>query len=100
MSRKLLERIRAELADDETRAKLVEAIDQALSVGGKYKTGHYLLTTFDRYGTRLDTRMLGDSGITVGAVQGRAAIQAGECDSAAVTRVVWNSRDDASWGNR
>lgn len=99
MSRTLLKRIRAELQDDATRAGLVEAIDQALSVGGKYQTGHYLLVTFDKYGTRLDTRLLGSSGLTEGAIQGRAAVKSGECESAAVTRVVWNSRDDA-WGNR
>lgn len=99
MSRTLLKRIRAELQDDATRAGLVEAIDQALSVGGKYQTGHYLLVRFDRYGTKLDTKALGSCGLVEGAMQGRASIQAGECESAAVTRVVWNSRDDA-WGNR
>lgn len=99
MSRALLEQIRADLADDPARAGLVEAIDQALQVGGKYQTGHYVLVTFDRYGTRLESRMLGSCGLIEGQALGRAAIQAGECDSAAVTRVVWNSRDDA-WGNR
>lgn len=101
MSRALLERIRAELANDPVRAAqgLVEAIDEALQVGGKYQTGHYLLITFDKYGTKLDSRMLGPVGLVEGQALGRAAIQAGECDSAAVTRVAWNSRDDA-WGNR
>lgn len=99
MSRTLLEQIRADLAGDESRARLVEAIDEALRVGGKYQTGHYLLITFDKYGTKLDSRMLGPSGLIEGQALGREAIQAGECDSAAVTCVAWNSRDDV-WGNR
>ena len=99
MSRELLGRLRQGLYDGEHPAKLIEAIDEALQVGGKYQTGHYLLITFDRYGTRLDSRMLGPSGLIEGQALGRAAIQAGECESAAVTRVVWNSRDDV-WGAR
>lgn len=99
MSRELLGRLRQGLYNGEHPAKLIEAIDEALRVGGEYETGHYLLITFDRYGTRLDSRMLGPSGLIEGQAQGRAAVAAGECESAAVTRVVWNSRDDA-WGNR
>lgn len=81
------------------RATLIAAIDQALRCGGKYETGHYMMTTFDRYGTKLDTKALGPSGLIEGQAQGRAAVAAGECESAAVVRVVWNSRDDA-WGAR
>ena len=99
MSRALLERIRDGLRDMHPREELIEAIDKALQVGGKYQTGHYVLVTFDRYGTRLESRMLGSCGLIEGQALGRAAIQAGECDSAAVTQVAWNSRDDV-WGNR
>ena len=99
MSRDLLERLREGLRDMHPRAKLIEAIDQALRCGGKYQTGHYMLVRFDRYGTKLDTQALGPSGLIEGQAQGRAAVAAGECESAAVTRVVWNSRDDV-WGTR
>lgn len=99
MSRALLERIRDGLRNHHPRERLIDAINEALSMGGKYQTGHYLLITFDRYGTRLESRMLGSCGLIEGQALGRAAIQAGECDSAAVTCVAWNSRDDV-WGNR
>ena len=59
----------------------------------KFMADNYLLTTFDRYGGKVETINLGNVGLIAARQQAEAMIEADQCASAAVMRVLWNSLD-------
>lgn len=59
----------------------------------KYETGAYVLTLFDRYGTKVETRVLGNSGLLAAQKEGETEIKEGNCDSYVIKRILHNSKD-------
>lgn len=59
----------------------------------KYETGTYVLVLFDHYGTKKETRLLGNSGLIVAQKEGQRAINEGDCNSFVVYRILHNSKD-------
>lgn len=64
----------------------------------KYSTGNYALIFFDRYGTKLETRVLDEGGLLTAQDEGHKAVADGVCASFVVIRMLFNSLDKyAQW---
>ena len=59
----------------------------------KYETGTYVLVLFDHYGTKKETRLLGNSGLIVAQKEGQKAVNEDYCNSFVVYRILHNSKD-------
>jgi hypothetical protein len=65
----------------------------------KYKSGNYAVLLFDRYGTKLETRILDEGGLLTAQEEGHKAVAEGVCASFVVIRMLYNSLDKENrWG--
>ena len=74
-------------------SSLIAEIEAALQPTAKFRSNNYLLTTFDLHGGKLQTISLGDVGLIAARKQAEEMIEADQCTSAAVARVLWNSKE-------
>ena len=91
--RDLLRRCHSVLKLARPESSLIAEIESALQPTAKFRSDNYLLTTFDRYGGKVETLSLGDVGLIAARKQAEAMIEADQCTSAAVMRVLWNSKE-------
>lgn len=67
-------------------------------MAGKYDTGSYNLTTFDRRGAKIEKIALGNVGLMQAQQAGRELVKADAVASFVVERVAYNSLDmDEAW---
>lgn len=93
MTRDLLRRCQVILKMTRPESSLIAEIEAALEPTAKFRSDNYLLTTFDRHGGKVETLSLGNVGLIAARKQAEALIEADQCASAAVMRVLWNSKD-------
>ncbi len=91
--RDLLRRCHSVLKLARPESSLIAEIESALQPTAKFRSDNYLLTTFDRYGGKVETLSLGDVGLIAARKQAEAMIADDTCTSAAVMRVLWNSKE-------
>ena len=74
-------------------SSLIAEIEAALQPTAKFRSNNYLLTTFDLHGGKVETLSLGDVGLIAARKRAEEMIAADQCTSAAVARVLWNSKE-------
>ena len=64
-------------------------------MSAKYRQDNYLMIGFDEYGGKVFSRLTDGQNLTSSQAEGNALIEAGECASFAILRVLHNSIDAA-----
>ena len=59
----------------------------------KYRAGSYHIVLFDRYGTKIDTKLVGQGGLLKAIEQGNKSVSEGLCASFCIVRILHNSLD-------
>ena len=64
-------------------------------MSAKYRQDNYLMIGFDEYGGKVFSRLTDGQNLTGSQAEGNALVDAGECASFAILRVLHNSIDAA-----
>ena len=64
-------------------------------MSAKYRQDNYLMIGFDAYGGKVLSRLTDGQNLTASQAEGNALVEAGECASFAILRVLHNSIDAA-----
>ena len=93
MERDLLRKCLLVLRSTRPNSSLIDELEAALQPSAKYRTDSYLVMGFDQYGGKSSVRSLGNVGLVVARGMAEQGIEVGDYDSAAVLRVLWNSKE-------
>lgn len=64
-------------------------------MSNKYETGIYIITIFDKYGTKINSIFQSEGGLIRAQIEGEQLIKEMDgCHSFVITRVLHNSLDD------